>query len=190
MDDTWCIRSASEADLIRFYQWITVQFEPMEVKPLSAILEMRRTGHYHGLGLWSDEKLIGYMLLAYESQEECVLIDYFAILPNYQNTGWGSLFLQEVRNCMKVPVLLEVEDPDYMGDADSIETAMRRMRFYERNGCVQSSVKLNLYEVDYVILRLNPELNLENTALKDRLDRVYHMFFPEEVYQKRVRYHD
>ena len=87
------LRRASGAELDLFYEWMRKQFHPGELKRLSHLHEMCARGLYAAYGLWSGDNLIAYALLGNTPDGRYLLLDYYAVLPEHQDQGWGGRFL-------------------------------------------------------------------------------------------------
>jgi hypothetical protein len=85
------LRKATLEELRDFYDWMKKQFHPGELKRLEHISRMCTQGRYCAYGLWDGDMLLAYALLA--NAEKVFLLDYYAVLPQYQDSGWGSRFL-------------------------------------------------------------------------------------------------
>ena len=90
------LRKATLEELRVFYDWMKKQFHPGELKRLEHISRMCTQGRYCAYGLWDGETLLAYALLA--NAGRVFLLDYYAVLPQYQDSGWGSRFLGMLRD--------------------------------------------------------------------------------------------
>ena len=83
--------------------------------------------------LCHEGRFIG--LLTYWRFEDFIYIEHFAISPALRSSGYGTTALKAFIRQQTLPVVLEAEPP-------TEEMAIRRVRFYERNG-------FTLYHHDY-----------------------------------------
>lgn len=192
MIDNPKLRRADFEELRLFYDWMKIQFHPGELKSLAHIKQMWLKEQYCAYGLWNGEELIAYALMANTSYGNVIyLLDYYAVLPQYQDMGLGSLFLQMLReNLCGDAIILEVEDPDYAPDEEERARWQRRIRFYENNGCTHTPVKLNLYGFDYTIMQLPIKQSLYHVRVREALEQIYHVFSPPKMYQKYVNFRE
>lgn len=185
------LRKADAEELKLFYDWMGKQFHPGELKSLAHISGMCRRGLYSAYGLWSGETLIAYALLANTADKRKHMLDYYAVVPEYQERGLGSSFLKMLSEALPGDaLLLEVEDPDYAPDAAEEAHWRRRVRFYEKNGCVHARVKLNLYGFDYTLMQLPQEKRLSDAEVRAAMEEIYHIFSPPEMYAKYVNFRE
>lgn len=185
------LRKADAEELELFYAWMGKQFHPGELKRLSHIWDMCERGLYAAYGLWDGEALIAYALLANTKDGRKHMLDYYAVLPEYQDHGIGSMFLKRLSEELAgEAILLEVEDPDYAPDEEERAHWQRRIRFYERNGCVHTKVKLNLYGFDYTLMQLPQEKRLDDQQVRAAMEEIYHTFSPPEMYAKYVNFRE
>ena len=177
----------NDKELTDVFTWMEKQFDPREIKPLSRIRTFIQSGNYDARIINENGAMKGYVLTAYANPSRGRLIDYLAILPDYQDQGYGSALLRALQRDAKAsPVFLEVENPDAMRTEEEKKTALRRIAFYEKNGCRMTSIRLELFDVDFCIMVVNPDCTLDDMEIRARLDEVYHMFFPPAIYQKKV----
>lgn len=191
MNEPITMRAASAAEFKSIYSWMETQFHAGELKTLSTLEKLRAQGRYEVYGLWSGETLIAYALLALASDGRFALLDYYAVLPEYQSSGWGGKFLAALRrelNCEAI--LLEVEDPQYAPDAMEEAHFSRRIRFYERNHCLHTPVNLTLWGYDYTIMTLPIAREPNPLEVRSALEEAYHLFFSEEDCARQVRFRD
>lgn len=189
MNGNAALRKANADELRLYYDWMGKQFHPGELKRLSHIADMCDRGLYSAHGLWEGETLIAYALLANTADSRVHMLDYFAVLPEYQDIGWGSKCLRMLSD--ELPgdaILFEVEDPDYAPDEDERAHWQRRIRFYENNGCVHTRVKLNLYGFDYTLMQLPQKKRLSDAEVHEAMMKIYHTFSPPEMYAKYVKF--
>lgn len=185
------LKRADDEELKLFYNWMGKQFHPGELKSLAHIANMCARGLYSAFGLWSGGDLIAYALLGNTADGRKHLLDYYAVLPEYQDCGIGSMFLK--RLSAELPgdaILLEVEDPDYAPNEEERAHWQRRIRFYERGGCLHTSVKLNLYGFDYALMQLPQEKKLSDAQVRAAMEEIYHIFSPPEMYAKYVNFRE
>ena len=191
MNGNLTLRRASADELHRFYDWMKEQFHAGELKPLWLLEQLSEKRLYAAYGLWDEETLLAYALVANTADGKMHLLDYYAVLPEHQDAGWGSRFLQMLRRELSGDVLLlEVEDPAYAPDSEEAEHCSRRIRLYERNGCLHTKLELVLFGFDYVIMKLPLEGETDDGRAKESLKEIYHTFFPPEAYAENVRFRD
>ena len=97
------LRKATLEELRVFYDWMKKQFHPGELKSLPHIEQMCLKERYCAYGLWDGGELIAYALMANTDPGEMMiyLLDYYAVLPQYQDAGWGSRFLKMLRESLR-----------------------------------------------------------------------------------------
>ena len=130
-------------------------FPPAEIKPLSAIERAMRRGEYVCCGAMAGEDILSYAFFI--KLQGIALFDYFAVKKEARGTGIGGAFLQTLtagRLRGMDAVLLEVDDPSCAEDAEERNIRDRRLRFYLRNGLVDTSVTAVVYGVQFRILAL------------------------------------
>ena len=172
-----------------FYAWMKKQFHPGELKSLARIQQLCARGIYCAYGLWNGETLMAYALLGISPDKRMYLLDYYAVLPKFQDSGWGSRVLTMLRRELSADaILLEVEHPDYAPNPEELAHFNRRIRFYERNGCRHTSVSLNLFGFDYAIMTLPVCREISDAEVRRSLESIYRSFLPDQIYRENVHF--
>ena len=184
------LRMASIRELRQFYHWMERQFHADELKPLSQLEWLTQQERYASYGLWDGEELIAYAMFGIASDCTTMLLDYFAVLPQYQGAGWGTRFLTALRARGGGPILLEVEDPVYAPNELEAALRRRRVRFYVRNGCFCSSVEVNLYGFDYIIMTLARDTGIADAKVRPALEDIYSVFFTPQQRAEHVHFRE
>ena len=189
MKETLTIRTASRDEFQEIYAWMEKQFHAGELKYLTTMEHLREQNRYEVYGLWSGETLLAYALFAFTSDMRYALLDYYAVLPQYQDCGWGGKFLNLLSQELSCQaILLEVEDPKYAPNAAEKAHFERRIQFYERNHCLHTPVNLNLWGFDYVIMTLPIAAQPPAIEIHTALEEIYRLFFPPEEYVPNVHF--
>ena len=128
---SWRLLTASE--LTRVYlDEMRRDFPPTELKPLSVILNSEAAGEAHTWGVFDGETLVAYLLMVHPKGASAVLLDYFAVLPQYRASGIGGRLLAKLPEKEEnAAILIESELPE---KADDPAMAVRRLGFYARCG--------------------------------------------------------
>lgn len=191
MNEPITLRIANAEEMRTIYAWVEKQFHAGELKYLSTLERLRAQNRYEVYGLWSGSALIAYALFAFTEDGRFALLDYYAVLPEYQSSGWGGRFLGMLRRELPVEaVILEVEDPKYASDAAEEAHFIRRIRFYERNDCLHTPVNLKLWGYDYTIMTLPIAHTPASSEVHAALEDAYHLFFPPEDYAQNVLFRE
>lgn len=168
-----------------------LHFPDDELKPVSAIEELFDKNAYLGLGLYEDQRLLGYALFLMVPELDTVLLDYYAILEEYRDLGLGSVFLQQMKAYFKdiSGILIETEDPDCTTDEKEALLRNRRNAFYYKNGAHMTDILCALFGVPFHILFLptSDETNrLCDATLREKLDTIYRFMLPDDSYDTNV----
>ena len=81
--------------------------------------------------------------------------------------------------------MLECESLETAADEKERRLRRRRIRFYERNGCVLTGVKARVFGVEFDILYL-PLMERQVDGARE-LEGLYRKMLPDEIYKKQVR---
>mgnify|MGYP002736751433 FL=1 len=85
MNEPITLRVSSAEEMRMIYAWMEKQFHAGELKYLSTLERLRAQNRYEVYGLWSGSALIAYALFAFTEDGRFALLDYYAVLPEYQS---------------------------------------------------------------------------------------------------------
>ena len=161
-----------------------VDFPDNERKPLNMIVKALSQGSYECLGLFDDQRLVGYAFLV--KRENDYLVDYLAVYPEQRNKGMGGKLLHLLGEsfCNADNIIIEVEDPDDAEEEAEKKTRIRRKSFYMRNGCQDTGLKVECFGVIYLLLTLG------STSCGNLLElylSFYRKMLPKAMFEKNVR---
>lgn len=182
------LRELSTLQIIFVYNtYMKDDFPPDELKPLKTILDMMDKGIYECLGLYEDNEFLAYAYFVRNQERRTLLLDYLAVCPQYRSGGYGSAFLEQMKDYYKDEnaVILECESERTAPDEEQQSIRRRRIAFYKRNGCRQTRTKANLFQVEYDILYL-PLSRTEIDAAVE-IYALYGCMFPPAVFEKHAR---
>ena len=185
------IRRGALAELREYHGWLREQFHEGEIKPLELVETLYARGRYAAYGLYEDDELRAYMLLARGADPHVWLLDYFAVLPAYQDHGLGGLSLKLLSEiCAGDTLLLETEEPDTAEDDAEREVCLRRLAFYQEHcGCRDTGVRVRLFGFDYRIMLVCGFME-SMPVMRDKLDAIYRDIIPPEYLKDNLEYPD
>ena len=182
----------TEAQLTAVYQTrLTADFPPAERKPLARILAAREKGDYRCTGLFSDGQLLAYgffMILRADTGTD-LLLDDFAVDTALRGQGIGSAFLRMLPEQFPDAgiVLIESETPETAENPADREKRERRIRFYQRAGCIDCGAEATVFGVRYRIF----ELPLHRTVTAEQLRAIYAAMYrkmlPPALFASQIR---
>ena len=129
----------TRADVSHIYELIQKQFPEEEIYQIRTFLQMMNNDRYKILLFRreSDFELIGYATTYSMPLCETVWLDLFAVLPQYQNKGYGQKLFNAVyqKYCASAynGLLLCAEKVDE-SDPEKAEIQRRRLAFYKKVG--------------------------------------------------------
>lgn len=176
-------------------------FPADEIKPFRYIEAAYREGRYIGYGLYSGSstgECLAYAWMCYMSEENWVLLDYFAVTELLRGQGLGGWFLREIltRYTEETPVIIEVEDPDRIEERSGAdariemerekEKRLRRISFYRKNGVKETELRASVLQVPYCIMVFlkNDRHKLETDTGRGIQYDVQNEFFNRESLKK------
>lgn len=187
--DSFTIKKLSETQLLSVYTEIAVRHFPEdELKPVSMIRRLLSKGCYEGMGLFFGDRLAGYALFVHVPKSSVLLLDYYAILEEWRESGTGSLFLQKMREGFAgcLAILIETEEEAAASGEEERLQRVRRNAFYLKNGCRRTAVKSSLFGVAFGIFVLPVENGLTDEETYARLEEIYRYIFAGDDFAKYV----
>ena len=183
------IRELDDGQIREIYrQRILKDFKRNEIKPLPAILKAKKEGHYLCLGLTEGEETTAYAFFV--TLSDCALLDYYAVREDLRGRGTGSRFLQALITgpLQTVPcVLLETEDPDAAHSDKERTTHQRRLRFYLKNGLMDTGVASCVWHVNYRLLAFPTGETPSPDEVRRHYASFYHAMMPDALFERMVR---
>ncbi len=147
--------------------YMLVDFPSSELKSLKKIVRLMGLGKYLSFGVYEGETLIGYAF--FMTNENIVLLDYFAILKDKRNGGYGSKSIALLSDYFKEKFdvfVLESEDPAFGKNKNDIVIRQRRVNFYKKNKFKVTNIVSKVYTVEFVIFSKNDKIKDENEVAK------------------------
>jgi GNAT superfamily N-acetyltransferase len=156
-----------------------------ELKPLEVIQKLNKKNNYICFGLYKNEELLAYALLA--TSKLYLLIDYYAVCEQYRNHSIGSEFLSMLKEECKNynGIIVEVEKVECASTETEKLIRKRRINFYKKNGMRMTNILCKLFDVNYCIMCLC-NIELEDSVIYEGLKDIYQEIIPVSLYSKYV----
>lgn len=159
-----------------YFNHMIYDFPENELKLFDMIEDIIKKRKGLAIAYYQNNILTGYATLIFV--EDKLLLDYFAIIKDFRNMGYGKKFIKELQEYFHDYAFLLIESEDN----DSIQ-AKKRIEFYKRCGCKDSGIKIELYFVDYALLYL--ELNKQiDINIKEEVLSIYKNVYPNYIGSK------
>jgi len=171
-----------------YKEQMVIDFPPNELKPLDMLYKLISQGRYDCYGLIENDEIIGYSFLNRLEGSKDYLIDYLATAPNRRNHGLGAMMLKLLAEKLSDAdsIIGEVENPEYaMNDADR-ELQTRRLKFYLRNGFIDTNVRATCFSVPYSIIELKNGMAKSEKKIKELYKQHYKAMLPKELFEANV----
>ena len=165
-------------------------FPPDELKPLFMIRQALQQGWYKCYGLKKDEELLGYAFTASDVQTKACLLDYFAVISDQRGQGYGSRLLQMLSSRMAPgeTLIIEVEDPETALSMEEKTVRERRIDFYRRNGAKNTSAKVILFGVTYLLLEITAGEGHAPEEAAHLYDSLMQLILSKPMYEKHLAF--
>lgn len=126
-------------------------FPRLERKSYNHLKKCSELGMSDFIEIVENDDIIGYMILNKIRDIEYVQLDYFAILPKYQNKGYGTKALELLRKKYNDfnGIFIEVEKVGLGKNEIENNQRSRRDKFYRNIGFITLNYDFTLYKVIY-----------------------------------------
>ncbi len=167
-------------------------FPSDEIRRLTNLERSYQRGEYLCFGAMSNGSILAYAFFVKLGENDCALLDYFAVAPEHRDHGLGGAFL---RKLMAGPLrglqgaLLEIEDPSKAESEAERSLRERRMQFYLRNGMVSTGVRSKAFGVDFLLLSMPVGSSPSPDDVRRMYARLYHAILSADVYAMQVVIH-
>lgn len=182
------IRKLNVKQVIGTYHcYLSNDFPRDERRPLYIMLWGMATGRYECLGAFYKEKMLGYAFFVKQNND--YLWDYLAINKKLRDKGIGTIFLKKIMEYYREAdsVIGEVENPATSGDEDERIIRERRIDFYLRNGCFDTTVRVSTFGVNFIILQATGKPQ-DVSAVKELYRTHYKLYLSERIYRKNIHF--
>ena len=158
-----------------------------ELKPLISMRRSWEKNAYDCYGLYDGEEILGYAFFVRLGHS--ALLDYLAIAEEHRSEGLGTVFLRQLRSCLRDAdcVLVEVEDPEKAADGETRLQRERRRQFYLRGGWRETGLCSVLFGADYRILEIPGGKEHSAEQLRRVYTELYRSCLPAFFFRTRFR---
>ena len=143
----------------KIYQLYKKAFPLYERKPFALIYNTFHKGNTDVWYIQDNENFIGLAITM--NDQDLVLLDYFAIIENSRNQGYGSKSLQILQNIYQHQRLF-IEIESTLNMSDNYAERLKRKQFYLRNGMMELGILANVFGVDMELLGFSQNITFED----------------------------
>lgn len=181
MSRTEELRNLSTEEMREIYnKHMISDFPKSELPPLNVLEERRERDIYDCLGLFENGELKAYAFFVLNRERKYLLLDFLAVCQEGRGGGYGSHFLQLMREYYKDQngILLECESERASQDEKEWQMRHRRIHFYEKNGCIVTKTKCMLFGVEMDILYL--PIQEKDCDSEEEINQIYRLIVSDE----------
>lgn len=166
-------------------------FPENELKPLALIESGMRRGFYRCWGAADGSGTLAYacfVCVERDARALC-LFDYLAVRRDVRGEGVGSAFLQALSGAQLRAfdaVLLEVDDPSAVPPGAERGIRERRLRFYLRNGLVETGVTARVFGAEFRLLALPGRTPPDADAVRGDYAALYRAMLPARLFRREI----
>jgi GNAT superfamily N-acetyltransferase len=135
----YTVRAIEIRELKNIFKHIRQDFAKGEYAPYTVLKHQLQKGLQDGLVLQKAGKDTAYAICAAGHENGYVLISLLAVYAEFRQKGFGSIFIEEIKEKYKDKngIIVEVEKPEGATSPEEREIRLKRMRFYEKAGFYQ-----------------------------------------------------
>ena len=178
-----------------YRKYLTEDFPPDELRPLYMIEEAMQEKRYTCFGCFDEDgAFVGYAFFASRETDrgKDYLFDYLAVVREKRDKGIGTAFFGGLYEALKdaASVVGEVENPDYAESEEERAYREWRIKFYLRNGLLDTGVTVLLYGVEYRVMEM--PVNGAHTAeeVREIYSGLYQSILPPKMFEEIFLLHE
>ncbi|MGN1310331.1 MAG: GNAT family N-acetyltransferase [Clostridia bacterium] len=137
-----------------------------------------------------EEQFVGFFIIDFLKDSPYVLLDFFAILPKYQNKGYGSEAIKLLKEMYKDydGIFIEIEKIGNGDNEKENQIRQRRAKFYENLGFHKLGFDIELYSVLFSAYMLPCAKNIfaDEKVIKNILE-IYNAILGEKKIKKNCK---
>lgn len=164
-------------------------FPEDEIRPWKWFVRMWEKGIYRGLGLYEGGRLRAYGFFVQKSGFPYVLLDYLAVCEEFRGSGYGTVFLELMREYFSDMdgIMVECETVSAAENEEEYFQRRRRIDFYMRCGAVLTGVECRMFGIGFSVLLypVNPK-NRKKIPVSAVMDELYHVMYEPEIYRHKL----
>ncbi len=161
------------------YQKYIEIFPEEERKTLETIERNYNKNITRFIKIAEENKLIGFFIMNSIENNRYMQLDYFAILPEYQNKGYGTKAIKELKKV--VPnydaIFVEIEKLGYGANKAENKIREKRAKFYDRLEFNKLNVDLKWFNslfLSIYYLKLNENLTYDEEEILNNIFEIYY----------------
>lgn len=161
------------------YQKYIEIFPEEERKTLEAMEKNYNKNITRFIKIDEENELIGFFIMNSIKNNRYMQLDYFAILPEYQNKGYGTKAIKELEKVVQNydAIFVEIEKLCYGANKEENEIREKRAKFYERLGFHKLDTNLKWFNslfLSVYYLKLNDNLIYDEEEILNNIFGIYY----------------
>lgn len=186
------IELLSNENIEKIYNEVMVNdFEKTSLKPLKKIFNHKEKGIYFCYALYRENIIVAYAFFAInKSNNDYMLLDYFAVIKEYRRQNIGSNFLTLLKEELKDKIIIaEVENSKYSLDEKDKQIKTNREKFYKKSNFIKSDIESDIFAHDYTLFLLNfnkDKISDNRDIIINNYLSIYKVILSKELYEKSV----
>ena len=161
------------------YQKYIEIFPEEERKSLETIEKNYNKNITRFIKIDEEKELIGFCIMNSIENNRYMQLDYFAILPEHQNKGYGTKAIKELEKVVQNydAIFVEIEKLCYGANKEENEIREKRAKFYERLGFHKLDTNLKWFNslfLSIYYLKLNNNLTYDEKEILNNIFEIYY----------------
>ena len=161
------------------YQKYIEIFPEEERKSLETIEKNYNKNITRFIKIDEEKELIGFCIMNSIENNRYMQLDYFAILPEYQNKGYGTKAIKELEKVVQNydAIFVEIEKLCYGANKEENEIREKRAKFYKRLGFHKLDTNLKWFNslfLSVYYLKLNDNLIYDEEEILNNIFGIYY----------------
>jgi len=163
-------------------------FPKEERKSLKAIEIAHKKGYTKIIKVLYKNEFVGFMILNRIKEKGYIVLDYFAILPQFRNSQIGTKALRKLIEEEKENsgIFIEIEKPGLGENEEENLIRQKRSKFYENVGFRKLDFDLDLFNIIYTPCLFSNIENNETLIISEILE-IYDVMCGKERARKNCR---
>lgn len=172
-----------------FKKVVPKYFAKEEIKKDKALKIQIESFNYTGFEIIDNNKIVGYCFVCDFVESKIIYIDYVMMLKQFQDKGYGTKTIKYLEKIYKKynGIFCDIENPlFYCSDMQKVERE-RRVKFYIKNNFIITDVKVNLWNVEYILIYLPINKMIKTEEIKNQYKYLFKSVYSRYIYKNYIK---
>jgi GNAT superfamily N-acetyltransferase len=172
------VRDMKLSEFDDIFDKIKHDFAQGEYAPYEVLHSQIQNGVQRGFIFVHGDQDVAYSICAEGQKYPYVLISLFAVYKEFRQSGYGSIFLEEIKKLYsdKAAIIAEVEKPEEAKNKKEKNIRTKRMEFYQKAGFYPvPEIDYSIWHVPMHLMLLSPKA--KQISNKELGEAIYDIYF-------------